>query len=654
MFAPPSSALVAGLQSIPVAALFLTLGWLIAGLFPDGKSRDAITDWGLAFGGICVFGLVMMLAHMASGGRILSEPWIVRVLTIAVMIGLAIRRIRRRGGRYSDRRSRKAAWIAGGLVLIGLMVWCSPVVRMLPLSQGGDTVLRTGETAQLMNGETTPSAPLTGPIPNSYPWMFHVVTALVATFTPGARPHHALAPLQLIQVAGSILALFALGRTIWGKLIDGAAASLLGGLTGGIGFLLLRRLDIVLDPRTEGMRYFGDLLFKRSYNAAFLNIAPPFPRDIALTLFLTFLLALALALKGKRPTMFVGAGIVLGLVGLTGAETFLVGFGLAVAVSVFPLGLKRRTVGASLLLPALAVYSVWLVPQVINYVRLGGYVNITETGPVSLNPAAILVSWGIVTPFAILGLFRRAPEAHTDPGARLVLIATLVSAGFVLISSAIPAILGSAFLTLGRAHRYWPLLQLCLALYAAAGLSNALEHVARFRPAIATVVGAVVLVIAVASPTIASLAMPREFSTDPLLASAVKGRDRSLLNILASNAGEQCNIAVPLDLDSMTYSYTGFRHVMFTWLQRSQNKARIRWKNIYDVIVPEARRLRDNEALTRGWGGVRKWTSIAEDYGLDIVVVPIQRTSADAFKGHPLKIAADAPFGVVQLHACEA
>ena len=52
--------------------------------------------------------------------------------------------------------------------------------------------------------------------------------------------------------------------------------ALFGSISGGVGFVLLRHLDIVQSPRgASGLRYQGDLLYKRSYNVGFANLSPP-------------------------------------------------------------------------------------------------------------------------------------------------------------------------------------------------------------------------------------------------------------------------------------------------------------------------------------------------------------------------------------------
>ena len=303
---------------------------------------DAVTHWGLAFVGVCLFALLLMLVHIATSGNVFGQVWPTRAATIAVVLVLGIRKLLSRpstGWKWSPSAD---GWAAIGLVIVAWLVWCSPTMRSMPIDIGGDVTLHAGWSSQLLNGETTPSAAITGEIPNFYPWLTHSVTAMLARTLPEGRAYHAMAPLQLLQVAGIALSLFALGRALTQRVTTGLAASLFGALTGGLGFLALRKVDVVLDPRAEdALRYFGDLFHRRSYNAAFGQMTPAFPRDIALTLAVGFLLLAVVGLKKQSRPLLVASGVTLGMTGLTGAESFYVGMGAAVLVCLSPNQISR-------------------------------------------------------------------------------------------------------------------------------------------------------------------------------------------------------------------------------------------------------------------------------------------------------------------------
>lgn len=617
MLGPPSTALVAGLEALVVAAALLGLGYLVVDALVGRRGLDEVERVGLSLGGLCLFCLLLMVVHMATSGWLFTQPLVVIGVTAASAAGMLWRRRRMRHGRDSTHTV-----IAAGLVLAALVVWGSPVFRMMPLTATADTQLHNGWIDQLLAGETTPGAALTGDIPNYYPWLFHSLGALTTTITPGQTPYHALAPLQFVQVAGGVLALFALGRALTRKAVTGMGAALLGALSGGFGFVLLSGLDVVVDPRAgEGaaaLTYQGDLLYTRSYNVSFHNIAPPFPRDLAFALLATFVLVLALRARHGDRWLELAAGCALGLIGLTGGETFLVGGLLAVLVVAFDAP-KRVPAAARLLLPALAIYSLWFVPVAIGYARLDGFVSITHIIPVALPASAILVSWGLATPFALGWVIRGGRRVRTDRAPRLCFLFVVAAGVLLFVSTFIPMLLGDAFDTLGRDHRYWPIFYLAVALLGALGFTSFIEWARSRSRALAAASIAVASVIAWASPVVASLALPANVNRYPEITAAMTRSSDSLLYRLRA-AGPGCVVAAPQDIARVVFSYTGYRVVLWTGTWFGPNRARIRWAGIYEHITPEAQRIADNKLLTTGDPSTPGWTAAAARYGVDLVV----------------------------------
>jgi hypothetical protein len=628
---------MAGVEAIVVAAAMLGFGYLLADAVFRSRGLDRVALWALAFPAFAGYATALMLAHMGSGGRVLSNAWLTGGLTIAVAAALLARRFlpgllaRRTEG------ERTPGWgvlvVAGAIVLAGLAIWGSRVFRVLPLDHVGDTPWHMGMASQLLNGETTPSATVTGDIPNSYPWLFHALIALLARFTPGGRAFHALAPLQILQVAGWILALFALGWEIGRRWTTGAAAALIGAVLGSFG------------ARNPGVG-------RRPYNLAFYNVAPPFPRDIALLLLIAFLVLLVAGLRSKRRDLLVAAGLVLGLAGLAGAESFFVGFAVAVVIAAFPPAMDRRTVAPSLLVPALGLYAVWLVPLAINYVRLGGFVSITLRPPVELTAPAILTSWGIATPLAALGLAWWVGKTRTHPGARTALVLLVVTGGLLLFSALIPEGLGEAFLSLGRRHRYWPLLHLAVVIYAALGASEVLERAARWHIAVAVAL-AIVLIAPVTRSSVRTALVKARPRTGLLV--ALEGQPDALLNVISPAPGRRCVIATPLDIDISTFAYTGYRLVLFRWPEYTTNLARIRWKEIYDHIPGDDERLLDNTTITTGLAEPSTWNELVRRYGVDLVVAPERFAGAVPFRGLPARRAAglSQSYEVISVTPCD-
>ena len=645
MLGPPTSELVAGIQALVVAAVLLGLGYLVADLVVGDRDLDEVDRWGLALVGMCAFAFVGMLIHMATRGWFYSHPAIVRIVLLAALIGLGFLRSRR------NQRTRGPLRLAAGLALLAVVVWGSPVFRMIPLTATADTQLHNGWISQMMAGETTPGGILTGDIPNYYPWLFHTLGAITATITPGQTPFHTLGPLHLLQVAGIVLALFALGRGLTARASTGVGAALLGAMSGGFGFVLLRGIDVVTDPRAgegvDALRYHGDMLFSRSYNLSFHNLIPPFPRDFAFALLVSFVLLLALRARNRSAWIEVAAGATLGLVGLSGGETFIVATVLTLVVIAFDSD-RRIATAARFVGAAFFVYGFWLVPIIVNYTRLEGFVSITHIRPIDLPGTAIAVSWGLATPLALAGAIVFARATRTERPIRLAAFFVAVSAVMLVASALIPSLIGDAFDTLGTKHRYWPILYLSVAVVGALGFTWLFDTLRRRSELVTALVGIVVFAMALASPVSASLATPSVIKKHEDVRSGMVESEDSLLHVVR-DIGPGCTIATPQNMSRAVFGFTGFRMLAWTGNWLGENRARIRWAGIYEHITPEEQRIEDNRLLvTRPDDPL--WRDIADEHDIDVVVTS---EPPSGFEATPV-MHSDEEYWVVQLNECSA
>lgn len=620
MLDAPTSAASAGLWAIFAAAVLIVLGYLLADTLLRDREHDALAIWGCAFVALAGYAAALMCLHMITRGWFFSSPLAVRLLLFVTIAGLFWRK---RASASPRARPRGAVFVAAALVLAGLVIWGSPVFRMLPLTATADTQLHNGWVNQMLDGATTPGAVITGDVPNYYPWLFHSLSATAAHLFPGSEPYLSLGVLQFLFVAGQALALFALGRAVWDRVGAGAGVALLGTLSGGIGFVALDRPDVVMDPRAEGgaaaVRYLGDLLFSRSYNVAFHGLAPPFPRDMAFALVASFLLLLTLALRRRSLGTYVGAGVALGLTGLTGGESFIVALLVAVTTAIAIPAIPRAKALGALLGPALAIYALWAVPMIINYARLGGFVSITHIISVDLPAPAVLGAWGVSTLLAVIGgiqLLRKRPMTGVQ---KLVVVYVLAALVALVGAAQIPGLLGDAFDTLGRPHRYWPLLHLGVALLGGIGVA----HVSDLRPrALAFLGTGLVVAVAVASPIAASLGLPKVIGSAPVLEEALAGKTDNVLNVLNEGDPSGCVSAVPQDIAREAFSYTGYPLVLWTGNWFGPNRARIRWADIYERIPGDAERLADNRVLVNGWGSPERIEELIDRYEVGLIVSP--------------------------------
>jgi hypothetical protein len=634
-------------ESSVTAAALLLFGYLLADAIVGHRQFDKVTRWALAFPALVAYALALMLVHMASGGRVLGNAWVVRGIFIATAAFLIAGRWR--AGPGLTRTPRTVAIAAGGVVLLGIALWGLPLARMVPLAPpGSDTGWHMGWTSQLLNGETTPSALITGAVPNYYPWMFHGLAAFVSNLIPGGRAYDALGPLQLLQVTGALLALFALGHHLGRNWQSGAGVAVLGGMAAGVSLALMNRFDrLITTPRTGGPR--------GTYNVSFNNLAPPLPRDVAYSLFAAFLLLLVIGVSRNDRFPMLAAGVVVGLMGLTSGEYFFV----ALSVSVVTIAIGARGPDtlrsiAALVLPALIIYAIWLVPLMASYRRLGGFVDTTAVRAIVLSPVAILMSWGLSTPFAVYGAIRWIPRVRRDPGPRVLLATLAISLAVVAGASLVPRILGGGFLVLGRASRYWPVLHLGVAICGGLGLGLLLERVSRARRIAAAAVSVIVLALVLPLPFEVSREYPGRVARSPTLAAALLGSNSNVLTDVARPGRGRCVVATPV-LALTAFSYTGYRLMAYEGSRsHAGNFARIRWREIYGRIPPEDQRLSDLHVLAGGRGDRATFTSLLRRYRVNLLVVPRHLTAADVYRGlHELGSDRSDDYAVFLVAACD-
>jgi hypothetical protein len=577
--------------------------------------------------------------HIVSRGAVFSNAWITRAavaLTLALLVARKILVTRKRDDAPPN-RGREHYIALAAVVAAGVILWGFPATQLLPLDNGWDTDQHGGWANQLLNGESTPSASVTGEVPNDYPWMYAATTAVLASFTPGGRVLSAHVPLFFVQVLGAILALYGLGLELTKRLQGGVAAALFGALSGGFGYLISGGPAIVLVPRAnegrDALTYLGDMLFVRSYNMSFNNLAPAFPRDLGFSLLAAFLLLLVLGFSRHSRRALIGAGVVLGIVGLTTGESMPFGLGAVALLTLAPppslvvdeengakLRFGRWQVAACVLGPALGLGALWVGPLIYNYVQLGGFRSSLNT-PVILTPLAFLGSWGITVPFALYGAYRLIPEVGRHAGARIVL-ATLVSAlAMLLLPLLVPLLPVPGFTTLSRPHRYWPLLYLPLALYAAVGASRLIEALAGKRRRLALSLSVLTVILAVPSPLLASIALPDKKPAPRELEQSLLGK-RTMLNLMAPQPGMRCVAAVPADWSHAAFSYTGYRLVLYRWTEKLRtNSAHIRWRGIYERIPTTEKRNQANNALLNPLDAT-EWKALADEWDVNVVTVP--------------------------------
>jgi hypothetical protein len=632
----PSGPLAAALQGVPVAFVLLLLGYLIARSLVSNQHRRTVLPFALALPCVIGFALLLMLAHFATGGRVFANALLVRGVTLASIVALALWQWRTKTERPSERRHRLAVIAALAVAGVGLILWSYAATKMIPLHFAPDTRVHMGYANLLINGSPTPTAALSGNIPNFYPWLFHALVAFVARLTPGGNAFHAMVPVHFLFVVGAVLSLFTLGQRLTGKVVTGLWAALFGGLAGGIGFVVARGPAIVVRPQGPHlMDYLGDLLLIRSHNFALSNLVPPFPRDLTYALFLAFVLLLMCAVQERSTPFLIGAGAVLGGIGLAGGEALFAASSVALLVI---LATGRDNVLVRLIavaLPAGIIYAVWAAPLFINYFRHGGFFDMSSP-PLEMPLWAIAASWGVSLPLGIYGAAWSLPRIRGHP-ARTVAAAVLAGSIVVLIGSGlILTVLGEGFAPLSRISRYWPLVHVGVVLFAAIGATEVLSRLRKW-PVLASLTVIAILLVALPSPVLIQLAYPQQVSSPDLVTRSLVGQ-RTVLEELDTPEGVECTIVAPQSISPLIFAYDGHRIVaIILGRMHKENLARVRWRDIYRVTEDFSTRFRDSKTLMSDRIGVRPWRELIAKYGVDAVVKRDDGRGAAPFSGLPAR-----------------
>lgn len=629
----------------------MLFGYLVVDAIFGDRLRGRM-KWGMAVPGFALYAFVLMCVHIVTGGRVLSDRLLVRVVTALVasaLIAVWLVRQRRRpvaGGSFA------ALSAAGMLAALALVIWGWPIAGAVPLHYPTDIRRDMGWAHQILNGQTTPSSALALDVPNYYPWLYHCTIALLSHFAPGGNPFSALPAMQLLLVAGSILGLFALGSALTDRVAGGFAAALFGGITGGFAYFLTTHPNIVMQPRAPGrLRFLGDLLFVRSYNFAFSNLAPPFSRDLGFVLLIAFLTLVTNGLQRSDLTTLVGAGVVLGLIGLDTAESLIAGVLFVLGICLLARGRRLATL-ASTLGPAVALYAIWLAPVVYNYFRLGGFRSLANL-PVDLPWWAAIFSWGVVTPFALYQIALLLRHRRVSNGVRVAMCWLVVCAGLLVTSIVVLPHLSPGFETLGRQHRYWPLVSLGVVLLASIGAADLFARVARRHRAILGIALATgITVLAIPSPVLASLAYADAQHPPPLVHRSLLAGPETLLDALEPRLGHSCTVAAPPSLEPQIFAFTGDRLIAAG--VNENGRAWVRWRHPGGRLPLLHRRIADNQVLTLGLGSPQRWLETAHIYGVDQVVIPASHWGARAFsgrRGHSFR-SPEGAWIVVRLRPC--
>jgi len=450
----------------------------------------------LAIGGGVAFAVACMAGNIVTGGAVFGVPGIVPALAIAtIYVGRTGLPVRFPRAPY-DR-------IALGLAVVVLgALYVAPVIAAGSGVRTGDPPWHLGWTEELLGGEAVPNGPAPTYGRNSYPWGWHAVLATLVRLVPSSDPVIAHEAMHVILVGAIPLAAACLARAV--RRDAGWPAAVAASAMGGFGWVAAGGHP-AFDASPREARFGADLVVA-SPNSVYELMPPALPRELGLVLLgLTGLLLIeTLARPTRRSATTVGIG--LGLVGLVSVPMFVSGVVWTTVAIGLSRGGRRRTIPPAVL-GVIATFGLWAAPVAANFVRYGGFVNVTPSLGQEWPLGQALASWGLLLPFALLGL---VVAWRARAGGRRSILVFVAAASVVLCLSLLRgafdwSLAGNA--TLLHQGRTWPPAHLLGAALAGVGAVAAWRW-ATERSRVAAGLGAAVVVTAgAASPMLASDAM---------------------------------------------------------------------------------------------------------------------------------------------------
>ena len=164
--------------------------------------------------------------------------------------------------------------------------------------------------------------------------------------------------------------------------------------------------------------------------------------------------------------------------------------------------------------PTLLVFALWAGPVAYNYMRYGGFVNITSRLGVEWPVVIALASWGLLVPLAVAGIVMAMRSSTTS--ARVLLSFALVAVAMLALSRARAAFdwqLGGNATALHQG-RVWPVAHLLGAAFAGAALTAGFRWLRRRSQFIAPVAVAALAVVGSLSLWLSSQGIARVLHND--------------------------------------------------------------------------------------------------------------------------------------------
>lgn len=561
------------LALLQVLAL-LVAGWVVGdrflervGVIAVGESFGAPERMLFAIVGGVAFSVVLMVVNIVLGGAVFGVAAIVPVAWLVTVVW----------GRRRFRWPRKLPWVP--LVLcagILIAIYLTPVLAGGSGVRTGDSPWHLGWSQQLLSGEAVP----TGPAPvygrNAYPWGWHALQATLVRLVPGSDLLTAYEALHVLLLLGVPLA----GACVARRLDRGAgwAGAVAISVVGGFGWMTASGAAFATTPRDA---LYGADLVVASPNSVYGLFPPALPRELGVVLLAACCTLLVFATRGEGRPFAVGAGLVAGLLGLVSVPLFvsaLVWFLAAAFVGRKGAGLKPMW----LFVPAFLVFLLWLGPVLTDFVRFGGFVDITPRLGREWPVTVALWSWGLLLPAAAAGVViaLRRPEARP---VLAFLAGTLLLLGMSVARATFDwELAGNA--TVLHQGRVWPVAHLLAAALGGACVVHVFRVTKPFRTIMAGALGPLLVVVALASPALASMQLTRLLvgQRDGFVYGSSDYAPGSFVRSAAESLGPDVTVRVD-GSDALAFAlfqFSGVRIAAYDDPRLARNDLRIRYREL--------------------------------------------------------------------------
>jgi len=460
-------------------------------------------------------------------------------------------------------------------MILTILVVITVIIDGYPLRDkwfGGDYSRHLGWANQLLIGKTLPYRFYKG-MPTDYPWLFSATLAFMSRLT-SVPPTEAYMYLTLIQVVLTPLSAFILTNEITKNKSASLFASFFVSLSGPMDIM-----KIILGG------YEGPPLMNYFPISAIMNVAPVYPRDLAIPFFLTFLCVLHRAISAEKTRLYVYCGLLMGITSLLHDILFIFMCALLLVLVIISRVRVRLLVTA---LSAIPLISLYYIPFLLDWIRLGTTPQGVLMTEYVFSALDIVYVFGFSIPFGIYGVWllrERIPIGK---------IGLLLSIGFTSFSTgnwlhSLPGYLSITF----RLHRWLHILYLFLSIFSAYGLSELFYSIRKRRKLPAVLILLLVLISGILSTYGYSKSIEELYSKPGYVEIYRTIEDpNNIVSVLKEVITKDDVLLAPPRMSEIIWSLTGVDVVYV-------NNTRSIWLS-FGTIVPQEQRRIDVERVYQG------------------------------------------------------